>query len=273
MPKIKTGICLGLFILLLNIPASPIQVDDSGRETVENSIEIVEEVISTNNIKDQFSAGRTLPIPDIWPPFKSDSPYKRIIVEFDLEPVGVKKGILKKSGVSEGLLSEKITAYYNKVEGEHALFNAGLERLDIDFEILWDYFNAYNGLGLVLHEGDIGKIQKLPGVTAVHFDQLGQGAISDTVKTIGADRVWQMKNETGEYLGGDGVIIAVLDTGIEYTHKELGGGMGTGFKVIDGYDFVNKDNDPMDDNFHGTMVSGIIGADRTLRGVAPNASL
>jgi len=66
----------------------------------------------------------------------------------------------------------------------------------------------------------------------------------------------------------------VIDTGIDYTHPALGGGLGPGFKVISGWDFVNDDPDPMDDSFHGTHVAGIIAANGAgLTGVAPEASL
>ncbi|MHB0977119.1 MAG: S8 family serine peptidase [Candidatus Aquicultorales bacterium] len=53
---------------------------------------------------------------------------------------------------------------------------------------------------------------------------------------------------------GTGVKVAVVDTGVDYNHPDLAG------KVIQGYDFVNHDSNPMDDEGHGTHVAGIIGA-------------
>jgi len=80
-------------------------------------------------------------------------------------------------------------------------------------------------------------------------------------------------------LTGKGQTIAVIDTGIDYTHPALGGGFGTGRKVVAGYDFVDDDDDPMDTYGHGTGVAGVIAADefvlngRTYRGIAPQARL
>lgn len=78
---------------------------------------------------------------------------------------------------------------------------------------------------------------------------------------------------------GRGQTVAVIDTGIDYTHPALGGGFGPGHKVIGGYDFVDDDGDPMDTYGHGTSVAGIIAADEfvcagnTYRGIAPEAKL
>src|SRR3989338_2854505 len=74
---------------------------------------------------------------------------------------------------------------------------------------------------------------------------------------------------------GRGVTIGIIDTGVDYTHEDFGGctnteecentglditdnsGLFPNSKVIGGYDFVNDDNDPMDDVGHGTHVAGI----------------
>ncbi len=65
---------------------------------------------------------------------------------------------------------------------------------------------------------------------------------------------------------GEGRKVAVLDTGYNYNHPELSS------SYLGGYDFVNEDSDPIDDNGHGTMVAGIItadGIDPKAKGVAP----
>lgn len=54
--------------------------------------------------------------------------------------------------------------------------------------------------------------------------------------------------------GSPSVIIAVLDTGFDYTHPDKP------TNLVSGYDFVNDDADPRDDHGHGTFIAGVISA-------------
>jgi len=84
------------------------------------------------------------------------------------------------------------------------------------------------------------------------------------VEKINAPQVWALG------YNGTGVNVSVIDTGVNYSHPDLAG------SYIGGYDFVNNDNDPMDDNGHGTHVAGTVagtGAGGTKTGVAPGIKL
>lgn len=62
---------------------------------------------------------------------------------------------------------------------------------------------------------------------------------------------------TRQSYNGSGISIAIVDTGVDYTHPRLGGGIFPNSKVIGGYDFGDKDSDPMDEGNHGTCCAGI----------------
>jgi|GEM_PF-4251859 len=78
-------------------------------------------------------------------------------------------------------------------------------------------------------------------------------------------------------LTGAGQTVAVIDSGIAWDHVALGGGLGSEYRVVGGYDFAEGDDDPYDDGpsgFHGTHVTGIIGSsDAEHRGVASGVDL
>lgn len=93
--------------------------------------------------------------------------------------------------------------------------------------------------------------------------------------------------------GDKNVLVAVIDTGIDYTQEDLADNIwtnpgeipdnkidddGNGFiDDLHGWDFANSDSDPMDDHSHGTHVSGTIGAvgnnGKGVIGVSPNVRL
>ena len=136
-------------------------------------------------------------------------------------------------------------------------------------QIRKEYAKAFYGALIEADPSLIADISRLPYVEYVRKNTRVKADLAESVGLIGAPEVWSAYETQGE-----GITIGIIDTGIDYNHPDLGGGYGEDFKVKGGYDFVNEDDDPMDDNFHGTHVAGIAAADGpTLTGVAPRADL
>ncbi|EGK87722.1 peptidase S8 [Microcoleus vaginatus PCC 9802] len=152
-------------------------------------------------------------------------------------------------------------------------------------------FDSRFGLGLVNAAAAVANAQgtaPFPDVPDLGGDEWGR----DLIK---APEVW------AQGLTGDGIVVAVIDSGVDYNHPDLTGNIwsnagetgvdaigrnkasnrvdddGNGF-VDDfrGWDFVNNDNDPMDDNNHGTHISGLVAAKKDgvgITGTAPTAKI
>jgi len=101
--------------------------------------------------------------------------------------------------------------------------------------------------------------------------------IEDTNIT-GADLSWDLKIGNLN-LTGNGQAVCILDTGVDYTHPDLGGCNTSEFlarnclKIIGGWDFGDNDFDPLDHNGHGTHVAGIVAANGKIKGMAPDSKI
>ena len=105
------------------------------------------------------------------------------------------------------------------------------------------------------------------------IDRHGDGReIAANLMQVNAPQVW-----TQGYTG-QGVLVAIIDTGINYDHADLAGRLWDGGDEYPhhGYDFSDNDNDPMDHHGHGTHVAGTVcgtGSSGTQTGIAPSATV
>ena len=140
-------------------------------------------------------------------------------------------------------------------------------------------FTIAPGVLTELTQDEMKELKKSAKVKAVEEDAAAeiQGQVDDEgkgkpspppaasdwgIEKIQADHAWTISK-------GTGVKIAVLDTGIDIDHDDLG-------TVYSGWDYINNDNDANDDNGHGTHCAGIIAAQVNtfgVDGVAPEAIL
>jgi minor extracellular serine protease Vpr len=153
--------------------------------------------------------------------------------------------------------------------------------------------SAYNGIRVRIAANKASALAALPGVTGVH--RLTPKALNNTVSVpfLGVPQAWQATGKTGK-----GVKVAIIDTGIDYTHADFGGpGTESAYadalansaatlpadstlfgpsapRVKGGYDFAGNDYDadgtngsptpapdpnPLDCEGHGTHVAGTTG--------------
>jgi hypothetical protein len=143
-----------------------------------------------------------------------------------------------------------------------------------DAEFIRENSILSNSIVVNADESIIQKLSGLEEVDEIYEDKRVKFFLDESVPLINADKVRAYTDSNGLSITGKGIRVAVIDTGVDYTHDALGKGFGTGFKVVSGYDYVNYDGDPRDDNGHGTHVAGIIAANgSTVSGVAPEASI
>ena len=123
-----------------------------------------------------------------------------------------------------------------------------------------------------INQSDLNQLIADRNVKDIYYDYPVYAFLQDSAPLINATATWQTQIG-GINITGMGQTICIIDTGVNYSNSDLGGCFGEGCKVIGGYDFVNHDSNPMDDNGHGTHVAGIVAANGGIRGIAPDAKI
>lgn len=163
-----------------------------------------------------------------------------------------------------------------------------LVREDSAIKVHNEYDYVFSGFSVELPSNKLPKLLAIPGVKAVYpnveytvelveepqFFQTGEVSpeMMDSAPFIGSDLAWDA-GYTGE-----GITVAILDTGVDYTHPDLAHAFGD----YKGWDFVDNNDDPQEtpvgdprggSTNHGTHVAGTVAANGLIKGVAPNATL
>ncbi|MCW2904799.1 MAG: peptidase and in kexin sedolisin [Streptosporangiaceae bacterium] len=194
----------------------------------------------------------------------------KVLLQVEGDPVGATAGQRAKAALRDRLRSRQ-----RPVEQDVK---------DVRGTVLGHYTEVFNGVAAKVAVKDLATLAKAPGVVAVHPVRIYQPDNAAGGKYIQADRTWQDLGKTGK-----GVKVAIIDTGVDYTHAMFGGpGKPSDFesndgskiepgtfptaKVIGGRDFVGDtydagsgdpakqtpkpDPDPLDCNGHGSHVAG-----------------
>ena len=177
---------------------------------------------------------------------------------------------------------------------EQATFRAAAGASGIHYNERSAFHTLWNGLSIAVDPRDLGKLRRMQNINALYpviqidlpnDDSNLQPELATALTMTGADVA---QNELG--LTGAGVKVGIIDTGQDYDHPDLGGDgiartnspMFPSSRALTGYDFVGDawtpgavpvpDPYPDDCNGHGTHVSGIVGANGRIKGVAPGVT-
>jgi subtilisin family serine protease len=210
---------------------------------------------------------------------------QQVIVRLEGDPVGA-VAAAKQGRVAQLEQGKEIATQQKQ-------FIARAKSLDKSTKVLGTMQKTLNAVMLKINGGALSALAADPEVVSIHAIKDYEKDLTETVPYIGGSAVQNLGYD------GSGVRVAVLDSGIDYTHAALGGsgdpaeyaandptiiepGSFPTAKVIGGYDFVGNtwpdtdllpDADPLDDGLdggHGTHVADIIAGQL---GVAPGASL
>jgi hypothetical protein len=181
--------------------------------------------------------------------------------------------------VEQGEDSQNLLAATQTIEDAQQSITTELQMLDREAEVLASTRNLAAGIVVRASESALEALQNNPQVEAIYplFDS--KPMLADSVEYIKAKALVASGATTGK-----GIRVAVLDSGVDYTHKAMGG-LGTVAaydaqnlkvapawpqgRVLGGYDFINNDANPLDPRTggHGTFVASSVLA------VAPQADI
>lgn len=199
----------------------------------------------------------------------------RVIVTMDGESAAEKVTASGKQIQSVGAAFVKDAAQ-STVDARNSVMSAARSS-GVTMSVRHTYGVALNGFSGEMRYGDIGKLQKVQGVKRVDVAQRYEPTDNFSTETVGASELW----DRNPAVDGIGQVIAIIDTGVDYRHPDLGGqaDLDPNGKVIGGWNFADDSSQVLDfsGSGHGTHVAGIAAATgegpQHIKGMAPKAKI
>jgi subtilisin family serine protease len=196
------------------------------------------------------------------------------IVMLDAPPVMPQlQAFTRKRGTTEAKRAQELQRLSDGVKSSQDMILQSMADAGLPVRATHRFHRLVNAIVVKVERGDLERLQAIPGVRSAQESAPRYAALAESVPLIGANDLWARTDAAGDPVTGRGQVVAIIDTGVDYRHADLGGCLGPQCKVIGGWDFVNDDADPMDDHSHGTHVAGIVAAKGEVDGVAPDARL
>ncbi|MGE8203891.1 S8 family serine peptidase [Heyndrickxia sp. NPDC080065] len=226
-----------------------------------------------------------------------------VIVQFQSKPgkVAVLEANVKGNKLTKKQADDQVEKEHTqfKKDIQSILSSTNLKNKKLNHNITKTYKTVFNGVAMKLPANQVEQLLQSEVVKAVYKDvefkvdpiAMGEKTTAGTsVESIPYLKIDQLHKEG---ITGKGIKIGIIDTGIDYNHPDLKG------VYKGGYDFVDKDNDPMETTYkdwqdskqpefsgygssyytsHGTHVAGTIAGQATnedvsVEGVAPDAEI
>ncbi|MFH1506266.1 MAG: S8 family serine peptidase [archaeon] len=142
-----------------------------------------------------------------------------VIIEFKEPPILEKKLKLEKQGRPDSEIKATLDDYRDQIKETHSKFKSDASAIlntDIDKSLRLEFDSLFNGISLDISLEDAKKLENLPNVKRIVKNGRVEALLNESVPFINADDVWDLGYT------GKNVTIAIIDTGIDYTHPDLG---------------------------------------------------
>ena len=190
------------------------------------------------------------------------------------------------AGEKDERIDERILKEFNNVEEIEVIINLKQEAPSFGILSLFDtvggidiniselineekinYKKRGNSFSAKISREDLDRLVSSREIKSIIKMERIHALLTNVTEIVNSIDTWQLNSHLGLNLTGEHQTVCIIDSGINYSHSDLGD------NYLGGWDFVDSDDDPMDENGHGTHVAGIVAANGSVMGISPDTKI